>query len=139
MIGEGLNPSPIKSAHLNNKKSLLFDLLPSFQPAPCFGPEFSGSKTKGMERQTEDTQISPVFFGYFSSLRNVVRETIKQLRKPLKKCQNLARLRRTLCGLVFNDNNLVPRRRGSPAGGGICLRHDQPRKNDFFRVLISKA
>ncbi len=41
-------------------------------------------------------------------------------------------------GRVLNNNNLVPRRRGSPACGGICLRNDQPRKNDFFRALLQQ-
>ena len=45
----------------------------------------------------------------------------------LKKCQTPARLRRVLRGRVMNNNNLIPRRRGS-----------QPRKNGFFRALKMK-
>jgi hypothetical protein len=57
--------------------------LSSFQPAPCFGSEFSESKTKGVERQTGDTQISPVFFKYFLPGQNEGRETIKPISKNL--------------------------------------------------------
>jgi hypothetical protein len=61
------------------------------------------------------------------------------LKGSLKKCQNSARLRRALRARVLNNNNLRPRRQGSPAYGGICLWHDQPCKNDFFGDPIKNS